>query len=271
MRTIKDRVVLVTGAASGIGQALAVQFAKEGANLVITDINKDTLMATVEQVKSLGREVLPVIADIGNRNDVERLCRVAIENHKRVDILVNNAGVALYADFADTDLSDWEWLMGVDFWGPVYALHYLVPGMIERKSGHIVNLSSWMGLLGQPSNSAYSAAKFGIMGLSEALRVELNRYNIGVTVVCPGVVQTNIFKSLKIKGFRSGVRNMPAFLGLSPERISKRIIHAVKRNRSMVITGLGRSAYALKRISPRAARIIGYGGAWAYSKFREDR
>jgi len=271
VRKLKDKVVLVTGAASGIGQALAVEFAKEGANLVITDINKDNLMATEEQVKSLGREVLAFQADIANKSDVKNLCNKALERYNHVDILINNAGVALYADFVDTDLNDWEWLMGIDFWGPVYALHYLVPRMVRRGSGHIVNLSSWMGLLGQPSNTAYCAAKFGIMGLSEALRIELDRHNIGVTVVCPGVVRTNIFKAIKLKGFSSEVRNMPSFLGLTPQRISKRIVRAVKWNKGTVITGFGKFAYTFKRLSPWAARIIGYAGVWGYSKFREDK
>lgn len=271
MRNLKDKVAMVTGAASGIGRALSLEFAKEGAHLVITDIDEEKLMDTAEQIKLLGREVLSVKADISSKNEVKELCRKALEKFNGIDILVNNAGVAIYAGFLDTELSDWEWLMGVDFWGPVYASYYLVPRMIERKSGHIVNLSSWMGLLGQPNNSAYSAAKFGIVGLSEALRIELDKYNIGVTVVCPGVVRTNIFKSLKIKGFKTDVRNMPGFLGLTPERIAKRIVRAVKWNRATVITGLGKFAYSLKRISPYAARMIGHGMMWTYSKFKNNR
>ncbi len=119
MRRIKDKVVLITGAASGIGQALAIQFAREGANLVITDINKYDLMITEKKVKALGNKVLALQADIANRSDVERLCDMAIARYNHVDILINNAGVALYADFVDTELQDWEWLMGIDFWGPV--------------------------------------------------------------------------------------------------------------------------------------------------------
>jgi short-subunit dehydrogenase len=228
-------------------------------------------METAEQIKLSGREVFPVKADISSRDEVEILCRKALNKYNGIDILVNNAGVAIYADFLNTGLSDWEWLMGVDFWGPVYALYFLVPQMVKRKSGHIVNISSWMGLLGQPNNSAYSAAKFGILGLSEALRIELDEYNIGVTVVCPGVVRTNIFNALKIKGFKSDVRNMPDFLGLTPERIAKRIVRAIKWNRAMVITGLGKFAYSLKRLSPYAARMIGRGMMWTYSKFKNGR
>ncbi len=271
MRNLQNKIALVTGAASGIGRALSLELAKEGAHLVITDINDADLADGAQDIKRLGRDVLPIKADISSESDVKELCTKALNKFNCIDILVNNAGVALYADFLNTRLSDWQWLMGIDLWGPIFTSHYLVPQMVERKSGHIVNISSWMGLLGQPNNSAYSAAKFGVVGLSEALRIELHKENIGVTVVCPGVVRTNIFRNLKIRGFKSDIRNMPAFLGLTPERISKRIVRAIKSNQATVITDLGKFAYGLKRLSPAAARIIGHGMMRMYSRLRNDQ
>ncbi len=268
MKDLKDKVALVTGAASGIGQAISLKLAQEGSDIVIADLNEQGLLDTADQIRSLGRKALHVKTDISRREEVENLCSKAIEEFGRVDILINNAGVALYAELKDTDLSDWEWLMGVNLWGPVYTLHYLLPQMIERKSGHIVNISSWMGLLGGPANGAYAATKFGVVGLSETLRIEMAKFKIGVTVVCPGVVRTNIFNSLQIKGYSTDVRNMPDFLGITPECISRRIVRAIKKNRTMVITGLGKFAFGLKRISPTLALQVMRGGLWMFSKYK---
>ncbi len=270
MKKLKDRVALVTGAASGIGRAISLNLASEGVDVVIADVNEDGLRDTAEEIKSLGRRALPVRADISKREEVEELCQQALKEFGQVDILINNAGVALYAALEETDLSDWEWIMGINLWGPIYTVHYLLPRMIERKTGYIVNISSWAGLLGQPGNGAYSATKFGVVGLSEVLRIELERHGIGVTVVCPGVVRTNIFKSLRLKGFSQDVRKIPPFVGITPERIAKRITRAIKKNRAQVITGIGKFGYGLKRLSPTLARQIGRGGLKVFDKYKDN-
>jgi NAD(P)-dependent dehydrogenase (short-subunit alcohol dehydrogenase family) len=266
MKDLKGKVALVTGAASGIGQATSLKFAQEQADLVITDLNEDGLNDTAEQIRALGRKVLPIRTDIARREEVEALCNNALEEFGRVDILMNNAGVALYADIIDTDLADWEWMLGINLWGPIYALHFLLPHMVARKSGHIINIASWMGLLGQPANGAYAASKFGIVGLSESLRAELERFGIGVTVVCPGIVQTNIFKAVKVKGFKPEVTKMPGFIGTTPEGAAMKIVHAVKKDKALVLTDFAKIAYAIRRLSPALARQIGRGGVKVFQK-----
>jgi len=268
MKDLKGKVALVTGAASGIGQATSLKFAQEQADLVISEVNEDRLKETADQIRALGRKVLAVRTDISKRDEVEALCNNALAEFGRVDILMNNAGVALYAEIKDTDLDDWEWMLGVNLWGPIYALHFLLPQMIARGSGHIINISSWIGLLGQPANGAYSASKFGILGLSEALRAELERFGIGVTVVCPGIVQTNIFKAVKVKGFTPEVTKMPGYLGTTPEGAAKKILHAVKKNQALVLTDFAKIAYAIRRFSPALARQIGRGGVKVFQKYK---
>ena len=269
MKNLKDKVALVTGAASGIGRATALKFAEEHADLVIADVNETGLIETAEQIRALDRKVLPVRTDISQRDQVEALCRSAIEKFGGVDILMNNAGVALYAEIIDTDLSDWEWMMGINLWGAIYTLHYLLPQMVARKSGHIVNIASWIGLLGQPANGAYSVSKFGIVGLSETLRAELERFGIGVTVVCPGVVKTNIFGSVKLKGFKPEATRMPDYLGITPEQMAQRIVRAVKKNKALVLTDIAKVAYGIKRLSPALGRQIARGGVKMFLKYKD--
>ncbi len=269
MKNLKDKIALVTGAASGIGLATSLRLAKEGADIVIADLNEEGLLSVAEQIRSIGRKALPVKTNISNQRDVENLCKKAIDEFGRVDILVNNAGVALYAEFKDTDIKDWERVIGVNLWGPVYATKTLLPQMMERRSGHIVNISSWMGLLGAPANIAYTASKFGIAGLSEALRIEMEKFNIGVTAVYPGVVRTNIFTNVEIKGYSSRVRKVPDKAGITPDEMARRIVRAIKRNKAMVITGLGKFIFILKRISPVLGRGFGRITMKMYSKFEE--
>ncbi len=268
MKDLNGKVALVTGAASGIGQATSLKFAQEQADLIITDLDEDRLKGTTAQVRALGRKVLPIRADISRRDEVEALCNKALDEFGRVDILMNNAGVALYADIIDTDLADWEWLLGINLWGPIYAMHFLLPQMIARKSGHIINISSWVGLLGIPANGAYAASKFGIVGLSESLRAELEQFGIGVTVVCPGIVQTNIFKAIRVRGFKPEATKMPGFLGTTPEGAANKIVRAVKKDQALVLTDFAKIAYGIRRLSPALARQISRGGVKVFNKYK---
>jgi len=268
MKDLKNKVALVTGAASGIGLAVSLKLAQDGADVVISDLNETGLNDTAERIRSLGRKALPVKADVSKRRDVEKLCSQALKTFGRVDILINNAGVALYAELKDTDLKDWEWIMGVNLWSQIYTLHYLLPQMIEHREGHIVNLASWMGLMAAPAYGAYAVSKHGVVALSEALRSEVAQFNIGVTVICPGVVKTNIFSALKIKGYSEEVRRMPSYAGITPEEMADRMINAIKHDRAMVVTDVGKIGYYLKRLSPALAEQLGRWGMKFYSKYK---
>jgi NAD(P)-dependent dehydrogenase (short-subunit alcohol dehydrogenase family) len=256
MKDLKDKIVLITGGASGIGQATALRFAREGAHIVLADVNEKGLKDTAEQIEALGRKALPLRTDVSRREEVEEMSRKALEEFGRVDILMNNAAVALFAEIKDTGLSDWEWIMNINLWGSIYPLHYLLPQMVERKSGHIINVASWAGILGTPSCGAYTTAKYGLVGMSEVLRAELRRFGIGVTAVCPGIVKTNIMDAAKMKGYREEFREKAKMLGNTPERVAKKIVRAVKKNRALVLTDFAIFAYNAKRLSPALGRLI---------------
>ncbi len=258
MKDLKNKVALVTGAATGVGEATSIAFAREGCDLVLaTRKNAEGLQATAEKIRAMGRKALTVMADVSKRDDVEKLCQAAIKEFGRVDILMNNAGVGLTCELKDMSQEDWEWIMGVNFWGTVYTLHYLLPHMIERKSGHIVNVSSGAGLMGLPAAGAYTASKFALVGLTEVLRTELERFGIGVTAVCPSVIRTNIFDSMPVKGFKKEVAQPPAIFRKTPESAAKQIIRAVKWNQAvLVITANARILYYIKRVSPTLSRKV---------------
>lgn len=276
MKDFRDKVVLVTGAASGIGRATAMEFAREGANLVIADVDEPGLESIAAEVRSLGRKALPVKTDVSHRDEVETLCKRALQEFGKVDVLMNNAGVGMACEIKDTDLSDWEWIVGINLWGPIYTLFYLLPHMVERKSGHIINVASGAGLIGLPASGAYTTTKFGVVGLTEVLRTEMERFHIGVTAVCPGVVRTPIFDRTKVKGFKQGITRLTEmkgnpFRGVTPEEAAKKIIGAVKRNQAvLVFTAFATVLYNMKRISPGLARMTARGMFNFFLKQKEE-
>ncbi|MEW6440533.1 MAG: SDR family NAD(P)-dependent oxidoreductase [bacterium] len=260
MKDLKGSVAVVTGAASGIGKATAEALAREGADLVITDVNEAGLQETGERIRTLGRKVLAERSDVARREEVESLSKRVFEEVGHVDILMNNAGVGLAAEIKDMELSDWEWILGINLWGAIHTLHYFLPHMVDRRSGHIVNVASGAGLVGLPVSGAYSVTKFGLVGLSEVLRTELERFHIGVTAVCPGVVKTNIFNATRTRKFRPEVTQLPDYVGTTPERAAQHIVRAIRKNQAvLVLTPFAKVSYALKRISPALGRQIAKG------------
>jgi short-subunit dehydrogenase len=271
VRDLKNKIALVTGAATGVGEATALAFAREGCDLIlVTRKNAEGLKATAEKIKAMGRKVLTVMADVSQRDEVEKLCQTALKEMGRVDILMNNAGVGLTCELRETSLEDMAWILGVNFWGPIHTLHFLLPHMVERGSGHIVNVSSAAGLIGLPGAGAYTASKFGLVGYTEVLRTEVERFGIGVTAVCPSVIRTNIFDSMPIKGFKKEVAKPPAIFRKTPAAAAKQIVRAVKRNQAvLVITANARILYYLKRISPALSRQVSRGIFKGILKFKD--
>ncbi len=259
MKNFKDKVVLVTGAASGIGRATALEFARQGSHIIIADIDEKGIAATADEITSLGREVLAVKTDVSRKDEIEALVRKSLEKFGHVDILINNAGVGMTAEIRDMDIQDWEWIMGINLWGAIYTLHYLLPHMTGRGSGHIINVASAVGLVSfVPIQAAYTITKFALVGLSDVLRTELHRFGIGVTAVCPGSVKTNLFQTSKYKGFKKEVlMTVPDFMFASPEKVARKIVRAVKRDQAVVIiTALAKLIYLIKRISPALSRQV---------------
>ncbi len=241
MKNLRDRRVIVTGAASGIGRGTALAFAMEGCRLVLVDIDEGGLASVESEVRAIGAECSSFIVDVTDAAQVERLATTLGESGG-VDVLANVAGVCVVSDFVDTPLEDWRWVMGVNLWGPIHMSRAFLPAMISRRSGHIVNVASAGGLVSFAMLGSYCTTKFALVGLSEAIRQEVHADGIGVTVVCPGVTNTPIVGAARITGYSR--EKLEAFIrpvmhrSMSAERTGELLVRAVKKNSPLVVTGI---------------------------------
>ena len=254
---LDGKIALVTGAGSGIGRATALEFARAGADLVVCDVNAAALEETAAAVRALGRNVLARTVDVASREQMRAFAEEVHRAHEAVDVLMNNAGVGLGGGFLDTSLEDWDWIVGINFWGVVYGCHFFVPAMVARRRGHVVNVSSAAGYLATRQLAAYSTTKFAVFGLSEALREELRPHGIGVTTVCPGIINTPITTSARMRGAiatdaaRAALVEVYQRRNYGPERVATRILSAIERNRPVTpVSPEAWAMYLLKRLSP---------------------
>lgn len=232
---MRGQVVLITGASRGLGLALAREFAHEGARLVICARSAEELTWARDELAAAGAEVLAVSCDIGNRQEVERLVHAATDRFGHIDVLVNNAGVIVVGPLESQTLDDFEEAMRVMFWGPLYATLAVLPGIRERGSGRIVNITSIGGKISVPHLLSYSAAKFAHVGLSEGLRAELAGTGVAVTTVVPGLMRTGSPPNAWFKGkHREEYRwfflsdSLP-FTSISARRAARQIVAAARR------------------------------------------
>ena len=194
MRDFKGKVVVVTGAGSGIGRALAQNFCELGSTTVLTDIDADRLAKVEEDLQKRGGKVSVHKVDAGSEKAMKKFAKTALEEHGHVDVVINNAAIGIGGELVKTTLQDFRRLMDVNFWGVVYGVNFFAPQMIEQGSGHIVNIASINGIVPFPFNGPYNTSKFAVMGYTKTLRMELDPKGVGVTVVCPGLIRTNIVK-----------------------------------------------------------------------------
>lgn len=258
------KVALVTGAALGLGRALAVELAYAGADVVAVDIDVDGLERTCAIALDAGRRCVARRADVSSRAEMEALAESVLAEFGRVDILVNNAGVGVGGELADIPLDDFEWIVGINLMGEVYGTRLFLPQMLERGSGHIVNVSSLSGLVLLPFHIPYTTTKFALTGFSQALWAELGHHGVGVTLVCPGAIRTNIMANTRVhvrtggqEGFGGRWKDLLEKGGKEPEEVARMVLRAIERNRFLCLTG--REAYVLyylTRLSPGLVRRI---------------
>jgi NAD(P)-dependent dehydrogenase (short-subunit alcohol dehydrogenase family) len=240
---LRDRTAVVTGAASGIGRAIAISLARRGCHLALADINEAQLAQTAQMAASQGIRISSHRLDVSNREEVAAFPSVVIAEHRRVDILVNNAGVALGGTFEQISEVDFEWLFEINFWGVVRMTRVFLPLLRASDDARLVYLSSLFGLISPPGQTAYSASKFAVRGFSQSLRHELLGSNVGVMVVHPGGVATAIARSARIpKGMSEdelAKRRAAAdkLLRLSPEEAGEIIVRAIERRKARVLVG----------------------------------
>jgi short-subunit dehydrogenase len=245
---------LVTGAGSGIGRATALRLAEAGARLVLVDIDPDRLA----QVAAECRETAPVVTayevDVASRSAMIELAASVHEATPALDLLVNNAGILSTGGFDDTELEAWERIVQVNVLGPVYGTKLFVPRMVERGSGHVVNVASASGLVGFPTLTAYATTKFALVGLTRSLRGELAGSGVTVSAVCPGLVKTNIMERPELSE-REKVR-IRALLdkhGMAADKIARAILRSAERNLGVVPVGMQARALAfLAALFPNA-------------------
>ncbi len=262
--TFSGRVSVITGAGSGIGRALALELAERGSDVALCDVDEEGLAETVRSVQALGRRVTSSRVDVADREQVFEFARRTIAEHGHVDAVINNAGVTVTATVAELTYEDFEWIMGVNFWGVVHGTKAFLPHLLERGDGWIVNISSVFGIIAFPEQSAYCATKFAVRGFTETLREELSGTGVTACAVHPGGVRTNIARRSR---FRSGnglasekeelVENFDRVATTSAQSAARTIANGMERRALRIMVGNdARAIETLQRLAPARYALI---------------
>lgn len=249
---LANKVVALTGAASGIGRACALELAQRGCRLVLVDRDAERLATIGDDVRARGATVATIIADLGDAAAVDRAARDMLDAFGGIDVLFSNAGVAVVKPLAETTDEDWQWVMNVNLWAPIRLVRAIAPAMAARGSGQIALTASVAGLVGAPGMLAYSTTKFALVGFAESLRAELAASNVGVTVICPGYVPSGLHRATRYANpvFERMLDTMPSWFGVPVDRAARRIADAIARRDPQLVFGVEKLGWYLKRLSP---------------------
>ncbi|MEO1292175.1 MAG: SDR family oxidoreductase [Pseudomonadota bacterium] len=255
-----DRVAAITGAASGLGRALAVEFARRGWRVALSDVNDEGGEQTLSIVRSVGGKGSYHHLDVTDAEAVEAFAEAVWAEWGRCDALINNAGVAAAGRIGEATLEDWRWCVDIDLFGPVYGCHVFVPRMRKQGSGHVVNIASIAAYAQAPHMGPYNVAKAGVVALSETLRGELLNTNIGVTVVCPAFFRTNIATTMRFTDPKE-LKTTERLVGgaqLDADEVAIAIIKAIEHNQPFVIMpAQARFLFWARRLLPaRATELL---------------
>ena len=262
---LRGTVGILTGASRGIGVYLARELASAGVNLALAARSSDGLEEVADMARGRGVSVITIPTDVTKRSELQRLVRRTNEELGVVDLLVNNAGIEKYSFFESTEPNDIEDILRTNVLGPELLTRYVLPQMIERRKGHIVNMASASGVTALPYNTAYSSSKHALVGFSRSLREEMVPYNVGVSVICPGYVRdAGMFHVSKGGASPPGITATVA-----PERVVSRTIKAIERNKPEVIvaSGLVNIVDVLHALAPRFTTMMARrSGAYEFNK-----
>ncbi|MBC8315646.1 MAG: SDR family oxidoreductase [Bacteroidales bacterium] len=249
---MKDKVVIITGAASGIGRALAFECAKRGAKLAIADMNSEKLADCGEQLAKKGTEVLHAITNVSNESDCKNLVEQTVDKFGRIDVLINNAGISMRALFEETSLDVLRKVMDVNFWGTVYCTKFALPYLLKSQ-GSVTGISSVAGYKGLPGRTGYSASKFAMQGFLEVIRIENMKKDLHVLIAVPGFTSTNIRNSALAKdGSQQGESPRDEAKMMSSEEVAVYIWNAIeKRKHRLTLTRQGKMTVLLNKFFPK--------------------
>lgn len=242
----ENKVVVITGTSSGIGEASAIEFAKRKCTVVLVSRRKDKLDDVEKKLVRYNSETLVCQCDVSKKNEVEQMSKIVLDKFGHIDILVNNAGFAIYGSVKDLKIEEIESQMATNYFGMVYCTKAFLPKMLEQKSGHIVNVASVAASFGLPGIASYCASKFAMLGFSEGLYHELKGTGVGVTVVSPIMVKTNFFDN---PSFKSMPKYSPT--SLSPKTVAKAVVRASSSPRlEIIVPSFVRGAVWIKHTIP---------------------
>ena len=251
MNSLQSKRALITGAAGGIGREIALRLAAEGTSLYLLDINPAGLAEVVGRAQQFGVEAMGRLCDVSQLQQIETSVAEGLNRWEGFDLLVNNAGVTYYGDTSQMRAGDCERLLAINLHAPLHFTRLLLPSLLSRPEAHVLNVASFLGLVGGRKMSIYSATKFGLVGFSESLRAEYARTNLGVTALCPGFVDTNLFASAQHGEDRQSAKRPPAWMLTTPEAVADRAIRAIRRNEALVVVQpYAKLAYYTKRFFP---------------------
>ncbi len=267
MKDVQNKVAFITGAASGMGLGMARAFSAAGMKVMLGDIQKDPLDAAVAELKGLGRDVAGVVVDVTDRDSVFAAAQATVDAFGKVHVCVNNAGVGADGSAEDTSEKNWRWTIDVNMWGVVWGLQAFMPLIKEHgEGGHVINTASMAGMFSWKNLSAYNASKYAVVAMSETAMAEHTDDNIGVSVLCPGVVNTNLGTSARNRGDDYGgstdkkSEQMVAMLkkGLNPDVVGEQVLEAIIDDQPYIFTDPGLRSW----VENRFERILA-GYDWA--------
>jgi NAD(P)-dependent dehydrogenase (short-subunit alcohol dehydrogenase family) len=254
---LRGALALVTGAGNGIGRATALALADAGGRVLCVDIDGGAAEKTAAECAERADGAGAYDVDVADRDAVVILATRVHEEHGPLDVLVNNAGVGMSARFLDTTLEDWDWIISVNLLGAIHMCHAFGPAMVRRGRGHVVNVSSGLGYTPRATEPAYVTTKAAVLALSQCLRADWHSNGVGVSAVCPGVINTGIVRRTRFRGERSAPRTVArvehlfAKRGHPPERVARAVLTAIRRDRAVVPVGIeAHLGWYLHRLAP---------------------